>query len=147
MRIILDTNVLFLFGQERIDVFAEIERAVDKVDAFLVPEPVMDELEKLAAKASKDGRAAKLGLALVRERERRSREGPLARFLIGGRKEIPLKTVRGSGEKHADDAILRIAEDDPAAVVATLDKGLQRRLLKAEVRVLGVRQKQFAFIG
>ena len=54
--------------------------------------------------------------------------------------EIPLKTAQCS-EGHADDAIVRIAEDD--AIVATLDKGLQRRLLKAKIRVLTVQQKRF----
>jgi len=144
MRIILDTNVLLLFGQEGIDVFSALERAADKVDAFIVPSLVVDELKKLGERATKDGRAAKLGLALVEEKARRSDETFLVKLLAGGWKEIPLKIVPCSAEKHADDAILRIAEDD--TIVATLDRGLQRRLLKADRRVMGMRQKRFQSI-
>ncbi len=147
MKLLLDTNTLLLFGQG-IDVFSESASAGEIIDVFLVPDPVIRELETLAMKASADGRAAKLALALVKEKERRSQQRFLTRLLIPTKKEIPLKIIPSSGTMHTDDAIMRIAEDDPVRhVVATLDKGLQRRLLNAKVRVLGVRGKQFRIIA
>jgi len=141
MKIVLDTNVFTLFGQG-VDVFSEIERAVDGKPVLVVPDCVVSELERLAKRATKDGKAARLGFMILQERLARQREPFLTRLFFPT-KEIALKTLRRS-EKHADDAILAIAEDDPAGtVVATLDKGLQGRLLKAGVRVLTLRQKRF----
>ncbi len=136
MKVVLDTNVLLLFGQG-IDVFSEIAAAMDEKFSFVVPELVLKELEALAAKKSKDGRAAKLGYAIV---QRKLQKQPLMARLLFGNKEIPLKTVPCS-ETHADDAILRIAED--GAIVATLDKALQRRLLKKSIGVLKLTGKRF----
>lgn len=144
--VILDTNALLLFGQG-VDVFSETERLLSAPFAFVIPETVMGEVERLSRKATRDGREAKLALMLVRERERRQRESIVARLLLPRAKEIPLKILPGSGEHHADDAILSIAEDEPAAtIVVTLDRELQRRLLAKKVRVLGVRQGRLSFI-
>lgn len=140
--VILDTNALLLFGQG-VDVFDAVDRAMREPYELLLPSLVLGELERLAAKATRDGRAAKLGYALVMERLKTAHEPPLARLLFG--KGIPLKTIDCSGN-HADDAILRIAEDDPArTVVVTLDKELQHRLLARKVRVLARRKEGFAF--
>jgi len=142
--VILDTNVLLLFGQKGMDVFAEIGRAMQERYEFTVPELVLAELERLGKKASRDGRAAKLAYTLVHERLKMKHEPLVAKLLF--RKEIPLKTVPCS-EHHADDAILRIAEGDAAhTIVATLDKGLQRRLLDKGVRILTVRQQGFKIL-
>jgi rRNA-processing protein FCF1 len=144
--VLLDTNALLLFGQG-IDVFGEVERILSSSFTFTVPEPVLKEVEKLSQRATKDGKSAKLALALVREKERRQEEGVAARLLLPRRKEIPLKILAGSGEEHADDAILRIAEEAPErTAVCTLDKGLQRRLLSRRIRVLGVKHGRLAII-
>ncbi|MBR9692713.1 hypothetical protein GOV07_02145 [Candidatus Woesearchaeota archaeon] len=138
MKVILDTNVFTLFGQG-IDVFIEIDKVIKDKYEFVIPDLVLQELEKLSKKTTKDGRAARLGNMIVQERLARQKE-PLVAKLLFPSKEIPLKTVQCS-EKHADDAIVRIAEDD--GIVATLDKGLQRRLLKNKIRVLSIQQKHF----
>ncbi len=143
--IILDTNALLLFGTEHVDVFSEIERVVTEPHEIVIPESVLQELEKLGKKNTKDARAAKLAYSLVHERLKRQRE-PLIAKLLFPQKEIALKTVRGS-QTHADDAILAIAEDDPARTVAvTLDKGLQGRLLAKKVRIVGMKQRRLAFV-
>lgn len=143
-KVVIDTNALLLFGQEHIDVFSGIDDLIKEPHEVTLPELVIKELEKLSQKNSRDGRAAKLGLALVTERLRRQSEPFLAKLLVPA-KEIPLKTV-SSSQQHADDAILEIAEDDKAIVV-TLDKGLQRRLLDKKLRVIGIKQQRLAFIG
>lgn len=144
MKVLLDTNILMLFDQG-IDPFAAIERALDERFSFLLLEEVMEELVKLSKKKSKDGRAAKLGLSIVNGRLRSQQSTFLERLLLPS-KEIPLKKARTSGKVHTDDAIVAIAEDDPKIVVATLDKGLQGRLLKRNIRVLSLRQKEFRFM-
>ena len=144
--VVLDTNALLLFGQG-VDVFGEVERLVDPPFEFVIPGQVLAEVETLSRKATRDGQMAKLALALVREKERRQQERFVARLLLPRTKEIPLKMVSGSWEHHADDAILLIAEDEPAAtVVVTLDRELQRRLLAKNVRVLGVKHGRLSFI-
>jgi rRNA-processing protein FCF1 len=102
----------------------------------------MKELETFAKRKSKEGVAAKLAWTLVQEKIRRNQEPFYVKML--GRKEIPLKTVSVSGKKHADDAIVKIAEDDPQhTIVATLDKRLRDRLLKTKARTLTLGKKGF----
>jgi rRNA-processing protein FCF1 len=140
-KVILDTNALLLFGQG-IDLFAEIEEALDEQFEYRIPEQVMKELETFAKRKSKEGVAAKLAWTLVQEKIRRNQEPFYVKML--GRKEIPLKTVSVSGKKHADDAIVKIAEDDPQhTIVATLDKRLRDRLLKTKARTLTLGKKGF----
>ncbi len=138
LRVVLDTNVLLLYGRG-FDVLRAAAEAVDGKPVLVVPECVLAELEKLAQRQSKEGRAAKLAYTIVQQR---LLPQPLLNKLLF--KEIPLKTVRCS-KQHADDAILAIAEDDSAGtVVVTLDKALQRRLLKAGIRVLTRHQQTFS---
>lgn len=127
VHVVLDTNALLLFAQG-VDVFAALDEAMEEPYHLVVPEQVLDELQRLAARNGRDARAAKLGYVLV---EQKRRENPQL-----------LKINRGSAG-YADDAIVTIAED---GVACTLDKELQRRLLDAGVRVLGLRQKQFKFL-
>jgi|GEM_PF-284267 len=145
-KVVLDTNALLLFGQEHLDIFSEVSKTMTEPYELLVPQQVHDELTKLAQKKSRDGMAAKLGLALLNEKLKRQQEPFFSRLLFPT-KEIPLKTV-SSSQHHADDAIVAIAEDDPAhVIVVTLDKGLQGRLLSRTARILTMRNHQLKFIG
>jgi len=144
--VLLDTNTLLLFGQG-IDVFGETERLIAAPFTINIPETVVQEVERLSKKTTSEGKSAKLAMAIIREKERRQKEGPVTKLLLPKGKEIPLKILPGSGEEHADDAILRIAEEAPErTAVCTLDRGLQRRLLSRRVRVLGVKHGRLAFI-
>ncbi len=138
-RVILDTNALMRYG-EHVDVLRELSLLVTEPHEFLIPEAVLEELGRLARGKGRAARAARLGLVIIRQ-ELASRKGLLGRLF--NPKQIPLKTVSCSGE-HADDAILKIAEED--AIVCTLDKGLQERLLQREVRVISARGKRFCFV-
>lgn len=120
----VDTNALMLFGQG-VDLFTLLDDAMEEPYEIVVIKPVLDELHRLALGASKDARAAKLGVVIVAERQ----------------KTQALKIDRGS-DGYADEALLATAE----GVVCTLDKELQRRLLDAGRRVLGVRQGQLRFV-
>lgn len=138
--VILDTNFLLLYGQEHIDVLTGIATALQEPYEFVVIEPVMQELERLAESNSRDGRAAKLGLAIVQAKLKSSSEPFITRLLF--KKEIPLKMV-SSSIKYADDAIIAIAEEKPKSIVATLDRGLQRRLLNKDIRIITLKQRGF----
>jgi rRNA-processing protein FCF1 len=114
-KVILDTNFLLLPYQFRLDVFSEIERALDEPKELLVPSVVLEELRRLAARRN---RAAKLGLAML---EQKMKEGKV-------------QAVKSSGK--ADDWIAGNAEKLDA-VVCTNDIGLRKRLLrKAKMLVL-----------
>lgn len=126
-KVILDTNFL-MEAARPIDIFSCVEKQMHTPFEFIVPQAVLDELQKFANGKSKKARAAKLAFVLVKQRAQP--QSVVQRFLFA-RKEIPLK-ILPSSEKHADDAIVKIAE---GATVATLDKGLQKRLPKG-VRVL-----------
>jgi rRNA-processing protein FCF1 len=145
-RVLLDTNALLLFGQEHLDLFSGIADVMKEPYELVVLDHVLAELTALTKKKTRDGQAARLGLVLVRQKENETKAGILDALLVA-KKRIPLKIIPGSKEKHADDAIVAIAEDDKErSVVCTLDKGLQRRLLKKGIRVLGVRQRQIAYM-
>lgn len=131
-RIILDTNALMLFG-EGFDLFSAIEEAIKEPCELIIPQQVHKELLKLASKNSKEGLAAKLALSITKERLDGRR---LLNRLLFPQKGAPLKIVSGP-HKHADDAIVMIAEGDD--IVCTLDKALQRRL---KVRLLRKKGKK-----
>jgi rRNA-processing protein FCF1 len=146
-KVLFDTNVLLLFGLRHLDLFAEASAILQEPLELVVPEQVLGELERLAGTGTKEGRAAKLAVILVRQR---SEDGPGAPPSPSGRcaKKIPLKIGHGSKAKHADDAIVEIAEDDVEhTVVCTLDRKLRRRLLERTVRVIGVSQRGLSLHG
>ncbi len=114
-KVILDTNFLLLPFQFKLDIFSELERALEAPKDILVPSIVLEELKRLAARRN---RAAKLGLMIL---EQKIREGKV-------------RVVKSSG--RADDWIAGNAEKLDA-VVCTNDIGLRKRLLrKAKMLVL-----------
>lgn len=133
--VIIDTNMLLVPGQFKVDIFSELERVMDEPYEIGILEQSVDELKKIAATGSgEDKRAAKLAFMLVEHQKLRDFAAAT------GTKCKALKIIPGSSE-YADDAILSIAEDD--VLVATNDGGLKRRLLERGVRVIFLKQQQY----
>jgi rRNA-processing protein FCF1 len=133
-KVIIDTNMLLVPGQHKVDVFTELGRILDEPYEIVLLETSLDELKRLATGTGADAQAAKLGLLLVehmRKRDFAAADGSLCKGL---------KTVPSSKKEHVDDAIVRIAEDE--TLVATNDNGLKRRLLEKGVRVIYLRQQK-----
>lgn len=123
-RVILDTNFLLLPGSQGLDIYTEIDRLLLVPYTFFVMENSYKELQniiegKTKAKG-KDKFNAKLGFILAKQKG--------------------LKTLAcSSKEPLVDDNIVRIANEK--TYVATLDKGLQKRLREKQAKIITVRQK------
>lgn len=134
LKVIIDTNMLLVPGQHKVDIFTELDRIVEEPYELVLLSSSIDELARIAAGTGADAQAAKLGLMLVehqRKRDFAAATGSMCKAL---------KTVSGSKKEHVDDAIVRIAED--GTLVATNDSGLKRRLLEKGVRVVYLRQQK-----
>lgn len=121
VKIVVDSNFLiapFLFGR---DFFSELDVVVGRRYEVVVLDKVLEELEKLAGKGGEGGRLARAALNFVKQK---------------GFKICP----SGAGGVGVDDAILEYAKREHC-VVATNDNVLRRRLRKAGVPVIYLRQK------
>ena len=124
-RIILDTNFLMLPNQG-IDIFTKIEEAMKEPYKLYTTTGVMKELEKIMAKKSKEGFAAKLGYILAKQKD--------------------LKIINSSSKIHTDDAIIKIAKPKKD-IIATQDKELTRKLREKGVRTIRYEQKKIILRG
>ncbi|SHH09779.1 PIN domain-containing protein [Halobaculum gomorrense] len=125
--VVLDTNALMMPVECGVRVFEELDRLVDDPDP-VTPEPVVAELETLAAGAGEEATAAAVGRDLA-ERCR----------------------VLATTEQYADDAVVELASGGAGrgsgvgaderfdGYVVTNDRPLRERLLARGVRVIGLR--------
>ncbi|MFC6974942.1 twitching motility protein PilT [Halomicroarcula sp. GCM10025709] len=126
--IVLDTNALMMPVECDLRLFEELDRVVrETIDrsaddasavAYVVPEAVRAELDKLA-----DGAGAEATAAAV------------------GRDLLDRCSIRRTDADYADDAVLELARSDDATHAVTNDKPLKRRLLDAGVPVISLRGK------
>ena len=130
MEIILDTNfVIYLFRYKLIDSLVSLRPIL-----VIVPDCVVSELNKLIkTKKGRDRESAKLGL-----------------MLIDRLKSQKMLSVVQSSSKYTDDALFDLAmeKNDKGikVLVATLDKWLIKKLKKAKIGILGIRQKKYLII-
>lgn len=123
-KVVLDTNMLLVPFQFKVDVFGEIERLTEGRGQAAVLSPCIEELKALAAGSGRDARAAKAALDM------------LERLKIG-------KTKAGG---PADDAIMEYALKEQA-VVCTNDKELRDKLREKGIRTVGLRDNShLAFV-
>lgn len=120
IKIILDTNFLLIPSQFKVDFFSEIDIIIHEKYALCVPEAVIGELKKLSESKGKDGKAAKLALALIAKKN--------------------VNIIKGSKRtKYGDEAILDIA--DSGMLVATQDIELRKKLKIRGVHAIMMGQK------
>jgi len=121
LKVILDSNALFVPFQFKIDIFNELERLLNRNFELILISPVKRELEALAEKGSpKMRKNASYALQLA-ERCKYVEVGDLAEALT-------------------DDVIVRVAKEWNSPVF-TNDKQLRKRLRDISVPVIYVRQK------
>ena len=131
MEIILDTNfIIYIFRYKLIDTLASLNP-----DLMIVPDCVVSELMKLVrTKKGRDRESAKLGLMLVEQMKKQK-----------------ILHVVSSSSKYTDDALFDIAIDKNnkgmQVFVATMDKWLIKKLKKAKIGILGIRQKKYLMFG
>jgi hypothetical protein len=120
IKVILDSNALFVPLEFKIDIFEEIRQILKRNTEFILISPVKHELEILAA-----GETPKI---------RRQ-----ANFALQLAKKCKLVAVEVLGEK-TDDVIIRVAKNWNLPVF-TNDRMLRRRLRDISVPVIYLRQK------
>jgi len=113
--VVVDTNALMMPVESNVRLFDELDRLLD-APTLVVPEAVVEELEKLAEGAGKEGKAASVGLDLAERCESRATEAA-----------------------YADDAVVELAEHEDATHVVTNDGPLKQRVLDAGVSVISLR--------
>jgi rRNA-processing protein FCF1 len=121
LKIILDSNALFVPLEFRIDIFSEVERLINRNVNFVLLSPVKRELELLAAKESpKIRREAAYALKLA--------------------EKCQYVAVDNDEKLRTDDIIIKVAKAWNSPVF-TNDSQLRRRLRDISVPVIYVRQK------
>ncbi len=121
LKVIVDSNALFVPLQFRIDIFSEIARLLNRNFELILLSPVKRELETLAQKSSpKTRKNASFALSLAEK----------CRYV----------KVTEKPKEPTDDAIARIAKEWNAPVF-TNDKLLRKRLRDISVPVIYVREK------
>jgi rRNA-processing protein FCF1 len=114
MRVVLDTNALMMPVEVGVRTFEELDRLLGDYET-VVPEAVLDELDKLAGGHGEEATAASVGADLARRE---------------------CDAIEHDAE-YADDAVLELGQ--AADYVVTNDKPLQKRLLEANVPVISLR--------
>ena len=121
LKIIVDSNALFVPFQFKIDIFEELKTLLNRNSELILLSPIREELEKIANKGSpKMRKQASSALKLAEK-----------------------CTLLIFGEKFAlspDDAIVKMAREWNC-LVFTNDKELRKRLRNINVPVIYVRQK------
>ncbi len=119
MLVILDSSMLMLPLEKKINISFELERLVLKSFEIVVPQVVLDELKKLLDNKSQSTRLkAKLALELASE----------------------FSVIESRTNCFADEEILRIAVEKEA-IVATNDAELRSRLRKKSIAVISLHGK------
>jgi rRNA-processing protein FCF1 len=123
MRILLDTNFLLTCAKQKVDFSSLIAEQVDEKIEWIIPEEVIAELEDLSTRKDmkgKDKDAAKLALVLI--------------------EKLGYKSVRVNN-KNVDVGIADFIKGKDIAL-ATLDKGLKKRVDNTIVTISDKRQVQ-----
>ena len=121
-KVIFDTNFLFVPLQFKVDIFDELEGLIGKFEPIILSTTI-EELKKIA-----------------RRKSEKNRRNALAALELAKKCKI-LKVEREAGESY-DDVILRIAKEGKY-MVATNDSELRRRLRKAGITTIFLRQKAY----
>jgi rRNA-processing protein FCF1 len=121
LKVILDSNAFFVPLQFKIDIFANLERLLNRKFELILLSPVKQELEMLAEKGSpKMQRSASYALRLAEK----------CRYVA----------VEASASALTDDVIVETAKNWGVPVF-TNDRLLRKRLRDISVPVIYVRQK------
>ncbi|HID91122.1 TPA: 30S processome protein Utp24 [Candidatus Bathyarchaeota archaeon] len=122
LRVIIDSNFLFIPMQFKVDIAEEIPNLLNRRVKLVVPRPVYEEVE----------RVAKCGT----EKERR--QGAIA--LEIGKRSCEIIDVKLMPGETVDGLIVRLARE-LGCPVATNDRKLRKRLRESNIPVIFLRQR------
>ena len=115
-RVALDTSALMMPVELDVRLFEELDRVLDSYEP-IVPQPVLEELRRLAEKGGTEGTAANVGHDLATER----------------------CLAVDTEASYADDALVELAREDVTDYVVTNDLPLRDRVLEENVPVIALR--------
>jgi rRNA-processing protein FCF1 len=124
--VVLDTNILLVPFQFKIDILRELDFLVDVNHHFVVSSRTVKELEAIGKAIGKNGMAGRLALKMLNANTDR------------------IKIIESDME--VDDWIVEFAKAN-RAIVCTNDSNLRRRLKSAKVKVAAMKSKsRVAFV-
>ncbi|WIV66456.1 PIN domain-containing protein [Natrialbaceae archaeon AArc-T1-2] len=115
-RVAIDTSALMMPVELDVRLFDELERLLESFEP-VTPQPVLEELRRLAEKGGTEGTAANVGHDLATER----------------------CLAVDTEASYADDALVELARQGHADYVVTNDRPLRDRVLEAGVPVIALR--------
>ncbi|MHC3438510.1 PIN domain-containing protein [Natrialbaceae archaeon A-gly3] len=115
-RAALDTSALMMPVELDVRLFDELDRVLDSYEP-IVPQPVLEELRRLAEKGGTEGTAANVGHDLATER----------------------CLAVDTEASYADDALVELARENVTDYVVTNDLPLRDRVLEENVPVIALR--------
>jgi uncharacterized protein len=121
LKVIVDSNALFVPLQFKIDIFAELERVLNRHIELILLSPVKRELETLTLKSSPKMRKN-------------------ATFALSLAEKCRYVKVQEKPKEQTDDAIVRVAQAWKVPVF-TNDKLLKKKLRDISMPVIYVREK------
>ena len=114
-KIILDTNFLTApFQLDTINIFQEIQRIHPQSTVYTIEDAVQE------AKSIEDGKYGNLVQKLIQEKD--------------------IQVLETEGEGNVDDLLVQISNQ---YVIATNDKELKQRLIKADAEVIHIRNQSY----
>ena len=123
IKVILDSNFLFIPSQFHLDIFEELTKLLNQRFDPVLLSPTLQEIQRIAKKGSpKTRKLASLALKLAEKCS-----------------IVHVETL--SGEKH-DDVIVRVAKEWKCPV-ATNDRELRKSLRKENVPAIFLRQRAY----
>lgn len=120
LKIILDSNFLFVPLKFRIDIFKELETIVNRKVEVIVLSPIYEELKILSLKDGVNGKEARIALEYANK--------------------CRLVQYETRPNEIVDDFVVRIAEEW-RCLVATNDRALRKKLRQRNIPVIYLRQK------
>lgn len=116
-RVVIDTNILMLPAQKKLDIFSELDRLLGKWEGFVLKGSI-EELERIARGRGKSAIEARVALELIKRKGLKvmEHEGPVDR------------TLEGLAER--------------GFIVVTNDVELRRRIRFLGGRVIGLKHKK-----
>ena len=126
IKVILDTNFLMVPAQFRVDIFSGLEALLNQKAEPIILSSTYSELQKIASKRLKEGKAAEMALQLINK----------------------FKIVKAEpyANETGDDLIVRFAKKFNCPV-ATNDKELRKRLRSLGIRTIYLRQRSHLAIN
>jgi len=127
--VLLDTNFLLIPGQFKVDIFEEIRKALSFKVVFYVLDQSLAELDSITSE-------------MIKKRKEKDKIAALiGKQLVQKKKVTILKTSTGK----VDDLLVKYGKE--GFVIATQDRILLKRLKKAQVTTLILRQKKYVVLG